>query len=209
MKRNKKQAAVEPRRGFTFSARASKYVWPTVFAMIIIGLIAAIVIVNVMADMAKMPLNLSLTADDGEMFKITVDPIMTGIGAGAGIALGIILGLIRFGAHKSRAAKSHKKHRKTKIKVQKETAPIICESHAHAGKSLGRGRLYFTGNTIEFYSNKFEKKPHKNIYIKFEDIRSISYKGSNKLYISSKNVTYKFKLPRGSAKYWAAELIHY
>jgi hypothetical protein len=177
--------------------------------MLIIGLVAGIVIVNVMADMAKMPLNLSLTGAEGEIFKLTVDPVFIGIGAGGGVVLGIIFGLIRLAAHKNRAAASHRKHRKTRINVQKDTAPVICESHAHAGKKLGRGRIYFTGKTIEFYSNKFDKKPHKNIYIPFEDIRSISYKGSNKLFISSKSVTYKFKLPRGAAKYWAAELIQY
>ena len=208
---NKKQrmAAARPERGFTFAAKASKYIWPTVFTMLIIGLIAGIVIVNVMADIAKMPLNLSLTGDDGEIFKLTVDPIFIGIGAGAGVLLGIILGIIRLTYYNGRAAASHAKHRKTRVDVRKDTAPIICESHADAGKKLGEGRLYFTGKTIEFYSNKYSKKPHKNIYIPFEDIRSISYKGSNKLLISSKSVTYEFKLPRGAAKYWAAELIQY
>ena len=209
MKKKQRMAAVRPDRGFTFAAKASKYIWPTVFTMLIIGLVAGIVIVNVMADMAKMPLNLSLAGDEGEIFKLTVDPIFIGIGAGAGVILGIIFGIIRLAGHNSRAAKSHAKHRKTRVNVQRDTAPIICESHANAGKKLGRGRLYFTGKTVEFYSNKFSKKPHKNIYIPFEDIRSISYKGSNKLFISSKSVTYQFKLPRGAAKYWAAELIQY
>lgn len=207
--KKKRMAAVRPERGFTFTARASKYIWPTVFSMLIIGLIAGIVIVNVMADMAKMPLNLSVAGAEGVIFKFTVDPVFIGIGAGAGVVLGFIFGLIRLGAHKSRASASHKKNVKTRMKVQKESAPIICESHAHAGRSLGRGRLYFTGLTVEFYSNKFNKKPHKNVYLKFDDIRSISFKGSNKLYIASKSVTYKFKLPRGAAPYWAEELIRY
>ena len=208
MRKNKKNAAVMPSRGFSFSARASRYIMPAILTMAIIGLIAGIAIVNVMKDLAKSPLNIAINDKNGEIFKLLIDPMYLAIGVGGGIVLGFIFGLIWLAGHRSRAGASLKKTRMAKLKVQKDTAPIICESHAKV-KSLGRGRIYFTGKTVEFYSNKYSKKPQKNVYISFDEIRSVTFKGTNKLYISTKYVTYKFKVPRGSAKYWAEELICY